>query len=91
MLFGLVGTPRHPDPPPLQTDDVRTVAVGTGLWAVGLVVLAALRLVSDVRVEDWWLVMCACGIGLGLVGMRYCHKRQAAIARDAARGIPPRT
>ncbi|MEO6206199.1 MAG: hypothetical protein ABIO67_12595 [Mycobacteriales bacterium] len=31
--------PRRPDPEPLETDDVRLVAVGTGLWAVALVVL----------------------------------------------------
>ncbi len=78
----------RPDPPPLETDDVRTVAVGTGLWAVALVVLVVLRLADVTRVETWWMVMCGCGLALGLVGTRYCQKRRDAIERDKARGIP---
>jgi len=81
---------RRPDPPPLETDDVRTVAVGTSLWAAGLVVLAVMKAAGTTRVETWWLVMCACGVVLGLVGTRYCQKRHAAIERDKARGIPRR-
>jgi peptidoglycan/LPS O-acetylase OafA/YrhL len=81
---------RRPDPPPLETDDVRTVAVGTGLWALGLVVLAVLRLTDATRVETWWMVMCACGLVLGLAGVRYCQRRRAAIERDKAKGLPPR-
>ena len=78
---------RRPDPPPLETDDVRTVAVGTAAWAVALVVLVVLRL-AGVDVETWWIWMCACGAGLGLAGVRYCQRRRAAIERDRARGIP---
>ena len=81
---------RRPDPPPLETDDVKVVGVGTALWAVGLVVLGVLRLADAVEVRGWWLVMCAVGVLLGLVGMRYCHRRQKAIARDAALGLPRR-
>lgn len=66
---------RKPDPPPLRTDDVRTVWVGTSLWAVALVVFAVLR--------DWDAVWtCACGLGLGFVGVAYMRRRAAAIARD---------
>lgn len=83
--------PRRPDPPPLETDDVRTVAVGTAAWAVALVVLLALRLATDVRVETWWLQMCAAGALLGLAGVRYCRRRRAAIERDRARGVPQRS
>lgn len=81
----------RPDPPPLETDDTLVVALGTALWVLGLVVLAVLRLATDVRVETWWLVMCACGIALGLVGVRYCRRRHEAIARDAALGLPRRS
>jgi hypothetical protein len=79
---------RRPDPPPLETDDVRTVAVGTALWAVAFVVLLALRLLDVTRIETWWVVMCACGAVLGVAGVRFCQRRRAAIERDKAAGLP---
>ena len=82
---------RHPDPPALETDDVKLVGVGTALWAVGLVVLLVLKATGNEDVRDWWLGMCGYGIALGLFGMRYCRKRHQAIERDAARGVPRRS
>lgn len=82
---------RRPDPPPLETDDVRTIVLGTAAWAVALVVLIALRLLDVTRVETWWIVMSGWGAGLGLLGVRYCQRRRAAIERDKARGIPQQT
>ena len=84
-LFAKAGVARRPDPPPLETDDVRVVAGGTAAWAVALVVLLVLRL-AGTDVAGWWLAMCACGTALGLVGVRYCQRRRAAIARDRAAG-----
>ena len=81
---------RRPDPPPIETDDVHVVAVGTWLWALGLVVLAVLAVTDAVEVQGWWFAMCAAGVLLGLVGVRYCQRRRAAIARDAALGISRR-
>lgn len=81
---------KRPDPPPLETDDVRTVALGTAAWAVALVVLGVLRLARGDEIHTWWLEMCACGALLGLAGVRYCRRRRAAIERDRARGIPQR-
>lgn len=70
---------RKPDPPPLRTDDVRTVQVGTVLWAVALIVFAALR--------EWSAVAtCGAGIALGFIGIVYTRRRAAAIARDEAAG-----
>lgn len=85
-------TPRvqHPDPLPLETDDVKVVLVGTVGWTVALVVLGVMRLVDVGDVQVWWLGMCAYGIALGLFGVRYCRRRNAAIARDAALGLPRR-
>jgi hypothetical protein len=80
----------RPDPPPLETDDVRTVAVGTAAWGLGLVVLVVLRLTDATRIEGWWIAMCACGLVLGLAGVRYCQKRRDAIERDKAKGLPQR-
>jgi hypothetical protein len=80
----------RPDPAPLETDDVKVVAVVTAAWALALVVLVVLRLTGQ-DVHGWWMVMCGYGIALGLYGVRYCRRRHAAIARDEALGLPPRT
>lgn len=84
-------TPRRPDPPPLPTDDVRTVVVGTVLWVVVGVVLAVVGRgwLAD-HDASWWLAVPPIGAALGLLGIWYCARRAAAIARDAARGIPQR-
>ncbi|MCA1712006.1 MAG: DUF2530 domain-containing protein [Actinobacteria bacterium] len=74
---------RHPDPEPLETDDVRIVAGGTGLWGIGLLVLAVAKL-AGAGVHGWWIGMCAYGFALGLLGVRYCQRRRDAIARDRA-------
>ena len=78
----------RPDPPPLETDDVKVVAAGTAAWALALLVLLALRVSGEAEVRDWWMGMCGYGIALGLFGVRYCRRRRDAIARDAAHGIP---
>ena len=68
---------RRPDPPPLRTNDVRTVKLGTSLWAAALVIGAAL--------QNWDMVAtCAAGTGLGFVGIYYTQRRERAIARDEA-------
>jgi hypothetical protein len=81
---------RRPDPPPLESDDVRAVAAGTAAWALGLLVLVVLRLSDSARVETWWMVMCGYGLLLGAVGVRHCHRRHVAIERDKALGLPRR-
>jgi hypothetical protein len=67
---------RRPDPPPVPTNDLRVVVVGTALWALGLL----LTLVFQARLRDgghlWWIGTCAAGFGLGLVGIRYVRRRQ---------------
>jgi len=78
----------RPDPPPLETDDAKVVAVGTAAWIVGLLVLLVLALTDAVDVPGWWLGMCGYGIALGLYGIRYCQRRHAAIQRDLDRGLP---
>jgi len=77
---------RRPDPPPLETDDVKIVAGGTAAWAIAFVVLLIAR-VAGAGVHTWWIVMCACGAALGVVGVRYCQRRRDAIARDRATNL----
>lgn len=74
---------QHPDPDPLETNDVLLVTIGTIAWAAALLVLLVLRLADRGDVRGWWLGMCGYGIALGLFGIRYCRRRQWAIAREA--------
>ncbi|XRQ11243.1 DUF2530 domain-containing protein [Actinomadura welshii] len=71
--------PRRPDPPPMQTNDVRIAAAGTAAWAVALVVLLIVGLPSDDR---WWLWVCVAGIGIGLFAVWYVPRLQASRARQ---------
>lgn len=80
----------RPDPPPLETDDVKVVVAGTAAWGLALVVLGAFKAAGE-DVRWWWIGMCCYGIALGLFGIRYCRRRHAAIQRDKAAGIPPRS
>ena len=80
----------RPDPPPLETDDVKVVLVITVAWVLALLVLVVLRLTGS-EVRDWWMGMCGYGIALGLFGVRYCRRRRAAIERDKAAGLPQRS
>lgn len=86
-LFSKAGVERRPDPEPLETDDARIVAAGGLLWLVALLVLGALKAAGS-DVHTWWLVMCAYGALLGLIGVRFCRRRQAAIARDRDASSP---
>jgi hypothetical protein len=72
-------TERRPDPPPLETDDVKIVAAGTVVWAVAFAVVLVMRLAGS-DIHDWWLEMCGAGALLGLVGVRYCVRRRNALA-----------
>ena len=74
---------RRPDPEPLESDEVRLVVAGTLLWALAFVVLVVARL-AGADIHRWWITMCALGAVMGLVGLRYCLRRRAAIARDRA-------
>ena len=81
----------RPDPPPLETDDVKVIAVGTAAWVLGLLVLLVRAATDAADVSGWWLGMCCYGIALGLFGIRYSQRRHAAIERDKARGVPQAT
>ena len=66
------------DVEPLDVDGVRTVAVGTALWALAFVLLLPFygRLEEEGRL--WWLWTCAAGFGLGIIGWDYCRRRRRA-------------
>lgn len=66
---------------PLDVDAVRTVQVGTVLWAVALAaaVIARDSLAADGR--TWWIWTCVAGVGLGLLGVFVTTRRRRRIAQ----------
>ncbi|MFX4293181.1 DUF2530 domain-containing protein [Streptomyces bohaiensis] len=72
-------------PPPLEGNVSLVVGIGTALWAVAF--LAQLpfwsRYAEDGRTG--WIWTCLVGVGLGLFGLWFNGRREAAIRRDAER------
>ncbi|MDQ1641106.1 MAG: hypothetical protein QOJ90_457 [Actinomycetota bacterium] len=83
-----VSRTRRADPPPLETDDVRIVGLGTALWVVALVVCLLLRDRLSANGHDSWVWVALAGAFLGLVGLRYVVRRRSALRRDAAAAAP---
>jgi hypothetical protein len=77
-------TERRRDPPPLRTNDKRTVAVGSVAWLVLLIALAVRH--DAVRRAGllWWFPMCDSGMALGLLGLLYLKVRPAQLTRRQA-------
>ena len=76
------------DVAPLDLDGVRTMQVGTALWAIGFVVLFLLRHRLDDHGHEWWVGVAGAGFGLGLVGWEHTtrrrrHRRQAVAEAEA--------
>ena len=76
MKLYLRSPERRPDPPPLQTDDRRTVLVGTAVWAVLLVLAVVFRDRLDQDGHGWWLWTPVAGLILGLYGLRYVSRKR---------------
>jgi hypothetical protein len=74
---------RRPDPPPLRTDDRRTVTVGIAVWAV----LGVAAVIFHDRLAGagygWAVWTPPAGIVLGLLGLLYIRDRPGP-------GDPPR-
>lgn len=67
----------------MQTDDVAVITIGTGLWALGLVVALVLRNRLDQNGHGDWVWILGAGVLLGLLGIRNVRKRRAALRRYA--------
>ena len=75
---------RVADVQPLDVDGVRTIEVGTGLWAVAFVALLPFYTSLQDAGRLWWLWTCTAGLAFGLFGIEYCRRR-----RDKPRGETP--
>ncbi len=63
---------------PLDLDGVRTMQVGTAIWAVAFVLLLPFYSRLDEADRLWWLWTCLAGFGLGLVGWDHTRRRRNA-------------
>ena len=71
MRLYLRSADRRPDPPPLPTDDRRTILVGMAGWAVLWVVLLLLHGPLADAGRGWWIWTPPSGLVLGVLGLRY--------------------
>ena len=75
---------RRPAPPPLEANDRQVTIVGTGAWAVALVVTLVLR--EQIPASSrWWIWTCAVGVAMGLFALWYVPYFKRARARKAQR------
>jgi len=64
---------------PMDVDGVRTMTVGTAVWAVALVALLPFLGTLESEGRLWWVWTCLAGLGLGLIGIEYCRRRRKAL------------
>ncbi|WP_051723014.1 DUF2530 domain-containing protein [Streptomyces albus] len=76
-------TPTREAPEPLEGNVVAVVTGGTLLWFVMFLVQLPFYGWFESRGLLWWLWTCLAGAGLGLIGIRYVRRREAAIRRAA--------
>jgi hypothetical protein len=73
-----------PPTKPVDVDGVRTVLVGTVLWALAFVVTLVMRDQLAESGREWWVWTCLAGTGLGMLGYAYTRRRRDAILRVRA-------
>src|SRR3954468_4930088 len=83
-------TPKHEAPEPLEGPVAATITGGTILWFVLFLVQLPFYGWVDDHGHLWWLWTCLTGGLLGLYGVWFVRKRDAAIKRaTAAESVPP--
>ena len=71
---------RHVEP--LDVDAVRTVQIGTVLWAVALVVTLLARDTLQDDGRTWWVWTCVAGVVLGLLGLVVTVRRRRRLSAE---------
>jgi hypothetical protein len=69
---------------PLEIDGITAVIVGTIVWTVATVIMILMRDQLEASGRGNWIWICACGVLLGLLGIRYTRRRAARIAKSSA-------
>ncbi|ARQ70121.1 DUF2530 domain-containing protein [Streptomyces marincola] len=86
MRWGDLTDGKREAPEPLEGNVVATVLTGTVVWAVLFVAQAPFWGWYADRGHAWWLWTCLAGTGLGLFGLWFVRRREAALARDRDTG-----
>lgn len=76
-------TPKHEAPEPLEGPVVATITGGTIVWFVLFVVQLPFYGWFHDHGHTWWIWTCLAGGVLGLYGIWFVRKRDAAIKRSA--------
>ena len=66
---------------PLEVNGITAVTVGTIIWSVATVIMVLMRDQLTAWGRSNWIWICACGVLLGLIGIRYTRRRAARIAK----------
>ena len=69
---------------PLEINGITAVIVGTIVWTVATVIMILMRDQLETSGRGNWVWICACGVLLGLLGIRYTRRRAARIAKSSA-------
>ncbi len=68
---------------PMDVDGVRTMTVGTALWAIATLALLPFWGTLQDSGRTWWLWAAIAGLGLGLMGIEFCKRRRDALLHAA--------
>jgi hypothetical protein len=73
------------NPAPIDPSGVRTVQIGTAIFALAFLGLMPFwsRLEADGHL--WWVWTCLTGTGLGLLGIDICRRRRDRLTDDPDR------
>ena len=69
---------------PLEINGITAVTVGTIIWTVATVIMVLMRDQLESSGRGNWIWICACGVSLGLIGIRYTRRRAARIAKASS-------